>query len=63
MKDLRCIPAKFQRGDIVKTPKGRGVVSAVGLQVGTLVYRVGRSTYWHQWQLTLETRPKFISEL
>lgn len=61
---LTCKPAKFQRGDIVLTPKGvRDTVTAVGVQCGVAVFRVGRSTYWHAWQLRLQARPKFISEL
>jgi hypothetical protein len=60
---IRCVPTKFQRGDIVLTPTGRDIVTAVGMQNGTPVFRVGRSTYWHAWQLKLQGRPKLATEL
>lgn len=47
---LRCVPTKFQKGDLVATPKGNGRVSVVGRLLNQMVYRVGRD-YWHEWQL------------
>jgi hypothetical protein len=52
---FKCVPTKFQRGDIVLTPTGRrDMVTAVGMKRGTPVFRVGRCTYWHAWQLKLQ---------
>jgi hypothetical protein len=48
----RIKPLPFQKGDNVKTPNGSGVVTAVGMHAGQVVYRVGRNQYWYQFQLT-----------
>jgi hypothetical protein len=56
VKRLQCRPTKFQRGDIVLTPTGKGVVTAVGLQCESPVFRVGPRIYWYGWQLPLHAR-------
>jgi hypothetical protein len=49
---------KFQVGDKVRNVRGRvGKITAIGQMIAdegkliATVYRLGRNSYWHEWQL------------
>ena len=49
---MQIAPYPFQKGDKVKTPRGVGIVTAVGHDdAGNVAYRVGRNQYWYGFQL------------
>jgi len=56
-KEAFCKPFKFQVGDKVKTFSGKvGRVTAIGGfyidgKFSSPVFRVGKKTYWYEWQL------------
>ena len=58
-KRFRCSPLPFQTGDKVHTPKGDGWITAVGMTgLHSVVYRVGKKSYWYGFQLDLLARPR-----
>lgn len=55
--------AKYQKGDVVVTPRGEAVITAVGQDnFGAFGYRIGRHSYWWEHQIRLPKKRWFLSK-